>query len=160
MPLRKEEISSMPTFEITPAMMREIIMDHYSAPRHKVEPEEEGYESLRSSSVNCIDDITVYLKLDGEGKVTDARWTGTACAISTASTDIICELLLGKTKEEAFYLMEQYHRMIHEEPYDASVLEEALAFMNTGKQAARIHCATIGWDAFADILKGHSHGEE
>jgi nitrogen fixation NifU-like protein len=43
--------------------------------------------------------------------------------------------------------------MIHEEEYDASVLEEALAFMNTSKQAARIHCATIGWDAFEELMK-------
>jgi nitrogen fixation NifU-like protein len=32
------------------------------------------------------------------------------------------------------------------------VLDEALAFMNTSKQAARIHCATIGWDAMAKLL--------
>ncbi len=140
------------SFELTPEMMREIIMDHYSSPRHKLAPEGEGYLSVHSSSVNCIDDIEFFLKIEG-GKVSDARWTGVACAISTASTDILCDLLVGKTKEESEYLIEQYNHMIHEEEYDASVLEEALAFMNTSKQAARIHCATIGWDAAKVVLE-------
>ena len=147
----------MPTFELTPAMMREIIMDHYGSPRHKMTPEGEGYSSTHSSSVNCIDDIDVYLKFGPDGRVENACWNGVACAISTASSDILCELLLGKNEEEANYLIEQYRKMIHEEPYDSSVLEEALAFMNTGKQAARIHCATIGWDAVETLLREHRH---
>ncbi len=153
----KEGISSMPTFELTPAIMREIIMDHYSSPRHKVTPTEEGYATVHSSSVNCIDDINVFLKFGEDGKVVDALWDGVACAISTASSDILCDLLLGKTEEEALYLIGEYRKMIHEEPYDSEVLEEALAFMNTGRQAARIHCATIGWDAFEELIKEHHH---
>lgn len=145
----------MPTsFELTPEMMREIIMDHYSSPRHKVTPGE-GYLSTHSSSVNCIDDIDVFLKFDNEGKVADASWNGVACAISTASTDILCDLLIGLDKEKAGYTIEQYLHMIHEEPYDQSALDEALAFVNTSKQAARIHCATIGWDAMKELLEKH-----
>ena len=144
----------MPTsFELTPQMMREIIMDHYSAPRHKMNPKDEGmYQKTHSSSVNCIDDIDVFLKTEN-GVVVDALWNGVACAISTASTDILCDLLIGKNEKDAQYISDQYHHMIHEEEYDASVLEEALAFMNTSKQAARIHCATIGWDAFEELMK-------
>lgn len=148
----------MPTsIELTPEIMREIIMDHYSSPRHKHQPAGEGYASVHSSSVNCIDNIDVYLK-EENGIIVDALWDGVACAISTASTDIICDLLIDKKKEEALHIIEEYFHMIHEEPYDASVLEEALAFANTSKQAARIHCATIGWDAFKEIIEGeHDH---
>jgi len=150
----------MPTsIELTPLMMREIIMDHYSSPRHKLSPDDKGYLSIHSSSVNCIDDIDVYLK-EENGIIVDARWTGTACAISTASTDIICDLLIGKSKEEALSIIAEYKKMLNEEDYDASVLEEALAFANTSKQASRIHCASIGWDAFKEILEGHSHEEK
>lgn len=145
------------SIELTPQIMREIIMDHYASPRHKVSPSEEGYLTTHSSSVNCIDDIDVYLKLNADGKVDDALWNGTACAISTASTDILCDLLIGKTKEQAEYIIEQYLHMLHEEPYDGEVLEEANAFMNTSKQAARIHCASIGFDAFATLLKEDHH---
>ena len=103
-------------------------------------------------SSNCIDDIDVFLKVEN-GIIIDACFTGVACAISTSSTDIMCELLIDKKKEEALYIIEQYIHMIHEEPFDENVLEEALAFINTSKQAARIRCATIGWNAANEILK-------
>ena len=144
----------MPTsIELSPLMMREIIMDHYSSPRHKGVPKnKEEYLTVHSSSVNCIDDIDVFLK-EENGKIVDASWEGTACAISTASTDIVCDLLLDKEVKDALYLIEQYNNMIHEKDYDGDVLEEALAFQNTHKQAARIHCATIGWDAFKQLIE-------
>ena len=37
-------------------------------------------------------------------------------------------------------------------PYDESVLDEAIVFMNTSKQAARIKCATIGWTALDNMV--------
>ena len=43
--------------------------------------------------------------------------------------------------------------MIREEPFDEDVLDEAIVFINTSKQAARIRCATIGWNAADEILK-------
>lgn len=146
----------MPTsIEFSPLMMREIIMDHYSSPRYKRTPEDkESFISTHSSSVNCIDDIDFFLKLDENNRVKEALWNGVACAISTASTDILCDLLIGKNKEEALYIISQYDAMIHEEEYDASVLGEALAFMNTSKQAARIHCALIGWEAAKKMING------
>lgn len=142
----------MPTFEITPQIMREIIMDHYSSPRHKGVPSDQtGYLSVHTDSVNCIDSFDVYLKMEG-GKVVDARWEGVACTISSASTDILCDRLIGMDEKEGLYLIQQYLNMIGEKPYDESVLDEAIVFMNTGKQAARIHCATMGWDAMRSLL--------
>lgn len=145
----------MPTsVELNPMMMREIIIDHYNAPRHKSAcPSPAEYETTHSSSVNCIDDIDVYLKQEN-GKIVDALWEGTACAISTASTDILCDLLIGRTKEEAEKIIGEYTKMITgKEDYDASVLDEAIAFANTYRQPSRIHCATIGWDAFRELLE-------
>ena len=142
----------MPTFELNPQMMREIIMDHYSNPRHKGVPTGEGYTKTHSSAVNCIDDIDIYLK-SSNGKVVDAMWEGTACTISTASTDIVCEQSIGKDYKDSLYMIEQYLKMIDEKEHDDSVLDEAIVFMNTGKQAARIHCATMGWTALKEMLE-------
>lgn len=145
------------SFEITPEMMREIIIDHYSSPRHKGIPSSsEGYDKIHADSVNCIDDFDLFLKIEND-VVSDAKWNGVACAISTASTDILCEQAIGLKRADAEYMISQYLAMIREEDYDAEVLGEALAFMNTGKQAARIHCATMGWDAMDELLKGHDH---
>ena len=137
---------------LTNEMMRAIIMDHYSNPVNKKQPPKDGYEKVHMHSDNCIDDIDVFLLVEN-GVVIDACFDGVACAISTSSTDIMCDLLKGKEVERAKYIVDQYHHMIHEEEFDESVLEESLAFINTSKQAARIRCATIGWNAADEILK-------
>jgi len=133
--------------------MREIIMDHYQNPRHKAKPADpKAYVSLHASSSNCIDDFDVYLAAK-DGKVADALWDGVACTISSASTDILCDRVIGQSYQDAEYTIQQYLNMIEEQPYDASVLDEAIVFMNTGKQAARIHCATMGWSAMKELLE-------
>ena len=42
-----------------------------------------------------------------------------------------------------------------EKDYDEDKLEEAIAFKNTHKQANRIKCATIGWNALEKLLEEH-----
>jgi len=145
----------MPT--LSNEMMRSIIMDHYSNPINKHKPNVDGYEKIHMHSDNCIDDLDIFFKLEND-KIVDACFDGVACAISTASTDIMCDLLTGKTFTEAKFLIENYNHMIHEEPFDEDVLEEALAFINTSKQAARIRCATIGWNAADTVLKDKNNG--
>ena len=145
-----EVIFSMPI--LTNQMMRSIIMDHYSNPIHKHLPDGEGYEKYHMHSDNCIDNLDIYLKVENN-IVVSACFEGVACTISTSSTDIMCDLLKGKTVEEAKYAIKQYDNMIHELPFDEEVLDEAVVFINTSKQAARIRCATIGWNAANQILK-------
>ena len=85
--------------------------------------------------------------------VVDACFNGVACTIATASTDILCELIIDKTKEEANYILDQYENMIFEKEFDEEVLDEALVFINTSKQAARIKCATIGRNGMKELIK-------
>lgn len=138
---------------LTNDMMRQIIMDHYANPINKHQPNDASFIKVHMHSDNCIDDLDIFLNVK-DNLVADACFDGVACTISTASTDIMCDLLKGKKIEEAKHIIEQFHHMIHEEPFDDSILEEALVFINTSKQAARVRCATIGWMAADEILKG------
>ena len=133
--------------------MRSIIMDHYSNPTNKHQPNTDQFTKVHMHSDNCIDDLDIFLLVEN-GIVKDACFDGVACTISTASTDIMCDLLKGKNIEEAKNIIKQYDNMIHEQPFDEEVLEEAIVFINTSKQAARIRCATIGWNAADQVLKG------
>ncbi len=137
---------------LSPLMMREIIMDHYSNPSHKHQPKVDGYLKIHSSSVNCIDDIDVFLLIN-DGKIIDCCFDGVACAISTASTDIMCDLVIGKDEDFAKKILHEYLNMIYEKEYDSALLDEANAFQNTHKQAARIKCATIGWNSLDELFK-------
>ena len=137
---------------MTSGMMRQIIMDHYSNPQNKHQPPKEGYEKMHMHSDNCIDDLDIFLLVEN-GVITDACFDGVACTISTSSTDIMCDLLKDKDVNEGKNIIEQFQHMIREEKFDEGVLEEAIVFINTSKQAARIRCATIGWNAATEILK-------
>ena len=144
---------------LSPQMMRQIIMDHYDNPQYKKTPSnKEDFKQHHMSSANCIDDIIVYA-LEKDGKIAECYWDGVACTISTASTDIMCGLVIDKSIEDAQYIIDQYRHMIHEEEFDESVLDEAIVFINTSKQAARIKCATIGYDALEGIICNHEHKE-
>lgn len=140
-------------------MLREIIMDHYQYPRNKELVNSDQYHSKHMASESCIDDITVQAKIK-DGKIEDVNFDGIACAISTASTDIMAELVEGKSLEEAQEIIDNYMAMVDEREYDEDLLEEAIAFQNVGKQANRIKCATIGWKGLQSILDEAQKEEE
>ncbi len=134
-----------------PMVLRELIMDHYQYPHNHELTKEVGYKSRHMASDSCIDDITVQSKIEGN-KISDIRFDGTACTISTASTSMMTDLLKGKSIEEAQNIIDNYFQMIENKEYDPDVLEEAVAMKNVYKQANRIKCATIGWKAMQEMI--------
>ncbi len=136
---------------IDPQYYREIIMDNYSYPRHKDLKDGKEYSSRHMASDSCIDDITVQAKIK-DGKVEDVRFDGQACTISTASTSILTEMVEGKSVEEAKKIIDNYFKMIHGEPYDKDLIDQAIVFEGVSKQPNRIGCATIGWRALDEML--------
>lgn len=134
-----------------PMILRQIIMDHDKYPRNRELIQDEQYVDKHMNSESCIDDIKVQAKIK-DGVIDDIRFDGIACTISTASTSIMSELLKGKTLDEAKVIIQNYRDMIDGKEYNEDMLEEAVAFQNVGKQANRIHCATIGWDAIEELI--------
>lgn len=133
-----------------PRFIRQLIMDHYENPRNKrFEPD---YPSDRESIDTCIDDITVQAKIK-DGVIDDVAFSGQACTIATASTSMMTEMLKGKTVEEAMLLIEEYNKMIHLHEFDEEKVGETIAFKNVGRQANRIHCATLGWRAITNLIQ-------
>jgi nitrogen fixation NifU-like protein len=135
-----------------PIVMRQVIMDHYEHPRNKFKLNLPGARTIHMDTAGCIDDIDVNIVIE-RGIIKALSFDGVACTISTASTSIMTELIEGKTLEEATYIVDQYIKMIHAQPYDESVLGEAMVFQNTHKQASRIKCATLGWQGLSQLLK-------
>lgn len=136
-----------------PQILREIIMDHYEHPRNRGLVNDDTYKKVNMNSDTCIDNLDIQLKMNGD-MIEDIRYDGEACAICTSSTSIMSELMIGKTKEEALQIVDNYMNMIYEKEYDEDLLEEAIAFKNTHKQANRIKCATLGWNGFMKLLEG------
>ncbi len=141
-----------------PQVLRELIMDHYKYPHNHKLVEDARYHKAHMASESCIDDITVMADIE-DGVIKDIRFDGVACTISTASTSIMTDLLKGKTIEEAKSLIDEYMNMIDGKDYHAERLEEAVAMKNVYKQANRIKCATIGWNAMKQMIEESEGGK-
>lgn len=80
-------------------LYRELIIDRYQNPRMKgvLEPHDYSYED---DNPLCGDRIRIDLRVDENGVITDARFSGEGCAISQASADLLTESVIGKSLEE------------------------------------------------------------
>ena len=132
-------------------LKRSILLDHYQNPRNHALVDAKGYKLIHKSSSSCIDDLTIQVAMEGD-IVKDIRFDGVGCTISVASTSIFSELLINKSREEALYIIDQYLKMLKEESYDETVLEEANAFETLSAQANRIKCGLIGVEAMREMI--------
>jgi len=77
---------------------QERISEHYRNPRNfgKITGGLKG----RAYNPACGDDIEIYLKVDN-GKITDVKFHGKGCGVSTASASMLTEKVKGMTVAEA-----------------------------------------------------------
>lgn len=131
----------------------EILTEHNRFPNNKQEIENPTME-LRGVNPSCGDDITLQLKIE-DGVVTEGGFKGSGCAISQASTDMMLDLIIGNSKEEALRLSKLFVGMIQGEVTEDEVLEElgeAIALRDIRKMPARVKCAVLGWHTIDEML--------
>lgn len=132
----------------------EVIGEHSRSPENKGELAAATVRE-RGHNPSCGDEITLELQIEN-GIIKDAAFTGVGCAISQASTDIMIDLMRGKTVEEAQRLAQLFTSMIKREVTDDAVLEEldeAIALKNISNMPARVKCAVLAWHTLEDVLK-------
>ena len=95
----------------TKELYREILNEHNINPNHKKELDGSTI-SLNGVNPSCGDNITLNLKVDN-GIITDGSFTGSGCAISQASVDMMLDLVIGKETSEALKLAENFMGMIN-----------------------------------------------
>ena len=90
-----------------------------------------------------------------DGRITDGAFVGDGCAISQASADMMLDLIVGKSEEEAMKLAEIFLRMIKGEVTDEEMdqLEEASVLKDISHMPARVKCAVLGWHTMEEMLK-------
>ena len=136
-------------------LYQEVILDHSRHPRHygpmaDASHMAEGYNPL------CGDKVTVYLKLDADGRVADIGFEGKGCAISQASASMMVDMLKGRTAEEAQKLMQGFLHLVKGE--DASGLSEddreTLDVMGgISEFPMRVKCATLAWHTYKNAVE-------
>ena len=131
----------------------EILTDHNLHPVHKHEIEGANF-TLEGVNPSCGDDIILSLKVE-DGVIVDGAYTGDGCAISQASADMMLDLVIGKSKEEAMRLKDIFLRMIKDDITDEEreELEEAGVLQDVSHMPARVKCAVLGWHTMEEMLK-------
>ena len=130
----------------------EILTDHNLHPLHK-EKLPDANLVLEGVNPSCGDDIWLKLKVEND-KIVDGAFVGDGCAISQASADMMLDLIIGKSKDEARKLADIFLRMIKgtvsEEELDA--LEEASVLKDIAHMPARVKCAVLGWHTMEELI--------
>lgn len=131
----------------------EILTDHNLHPGHKHDLPDANLV-LEGVNPSCGDDIFLKLKVEND-EIVDGAFVGDGCAISQASADMMLDLIIGKTKEEALKLAEIFFRMIKGEVSDEELdeLEEASVLKDIAHMPARVKCAVLGWHTMEEMFK-------
>ena len=132
---------------------REIINEHNLRPIHKHILPSAGL-SHRGINPSCGDDITLQLTIE-DGVIAEGAYVGDGCAISQASADMMLDLIIGRTPEEALHLTDIFLRMIKGSVTDEEVeeLEEAGSLQDISHMPARVKCAVLAWHTLEKILE-------
>lgn len=80
-------------------LYREIIVERHKNPHHRGHLDHIDFD-YEDENPFCGDHLHVMLNVDEAGKITDAKFEGAGCAISTASADLLMEALIGMTVDE------------------------------------------------------------
>lgn len=131
---------------------REIIMENYLKPYNKETTSDEEYIKVNTNNESCIDNIDLQILIKDE-IIKDIRFNGEACAISTASTSIMIQELIGKTIKEAIVFINNFENMIEEKKYDKTNLGNTIVFEDIYKQKNRKHCAFLPYKGIKKALK-------
>lgn len=118
-------------------LYREIIIERYKTPQYRGElnPHDISYED---ENPLCGDHIRIDLRVDDQGHVSEAAFSGHGCAISQASADLLLESIIGKPLEEVKQLSK----------------EDVLDLLGIELGPVRLKCALLS----LKVLKGGVYG--
>ena len=147
-------------------LYREVILDHYRAPRNLGELESPPAIKSEGKNPVCGDELTVFLDIEGD-KVKDIKISGSGCSISMASASMMSVAIKGKSFEEARELIRSFKKLmnIHETKLGSGdqvrnkednpgepKLGELDALTGVVKFPVRIKCATLAFNTLGNGL--------
>jgi nitrogen fixation NifU-like protein len=130
-------------------LYQELLLDYAKRPRNFGPMEApthtaEGYNSL------CGDEICVALRIEN-GAVADAKFTGSSCAICTASAGVMTNAVKGLPCEEARVMATRFRELARGGspeglPGTVRILERVNRFPQ------RVKCAVLPWETLVQAV--------
>ena len=120
------------------ALYGDVIRERWRRPRFRGELET---ANAVAEDVNplCGDRVRVMLRVD-DGRVRAARFLGDSCAICTASSDVLAEMVEGRRREDAL----------------AITTPHVLEVLSADIRPTRMRCVTLPLSVLAAALRGTS----
>lgn len=115
-------------------------IDYARNPRHQGELEDPTAIG-EVSNPDCGDSTIIFLDIDDNDVIQDARFETFGCTAAVAASSILTEMIIGKTVDEA-------------EKFTAQIVSEELG----GLPERKMHCSMVGVDALYDALKNYRNG--
>jgi nitrogen fixation protein NifU and related proteins len=132
-------------------LYQQVILDHNRRPRNRRKLPTAN-RVAHGDNPTCGDQCSVYLRLDGD-RIAEITFDGSGCAISQASSSLMTTQLKGKTAAEAQALYDRFHEIVTTGRAPEEISDLA-AFAGVHAFPARIKCATLGWHAALEALRG------
>ncbi|MGT2742776.1 Fe-S cluster assembly sulfur transfer protein SufU [Streptococcus plurextorum] len=128
-----------------------VVADHSKHPHHHGVLD--GVEAIQLNNPTCGDVIALTVKVEGD-VIKDIAFAGEGCTISTASSSMMTDAVIGKTKADALALAETFSEMVQGQTgLDTKALGDAEFMAGVAKFPQRIKCATLAWNALKKALE-------
>lgn len=109
------------------------VMEHFLKPKHFGEIKNADAMG-ESGNMKCGDIMNLYIKIKN-GKIADAKFKTFGCAAAIATSDVLCEIIIGKTVEEA-----------------AKVTNRDIVEYLGALPQVKLHCSVLGMQTLQDAL--------
>jgi nitrogen fixation NifU-like protein len=139
-------------------LYRELILDHARKPRHfgKLDGATHVAEGINPL---CGDKLKLYLQLDDAGKIRDAKFEGSGCAISVASASLLTDSIIGLHENDALEKFAEVTSRLTGTDSDSRAnldLGKLRALEGVREFPMRVKCATLAWHALHTAIKQQS----
>ena len=133
-------------------LYQEVIFDHNRHPRNFGKLEDANRHADGNNPL-CGDKLSLYLKIEGD-VITDVRFEGMGCAISTASASLMTERLKGMKVADAEALFHKFHAVVTEDDQGTAgpELGKLSVLIGVRDYPARVKCATLAWHTLEAAL--------